>query len=78
MLPDKDTSLGKDLERSRWEHHRFAVLYNRDDNAIGFTVTKQEADAICRKLTDLQWDMQKNVPADLPLVTFDDMITRSP
>jgi hypothetical protein len=43
---------------AKWEGHRFAVIYD-GAKPIGYTVTWQEAEAICDAQPHLQWDYLK-------------------
>lgn len=55
-----------------WEGHRFAVIYE-GAVPIGYTVTAQEADAICDAYPHLQWDYlkkNKKMPPGLELLTL--------
>jgi hypothetical protein len=50
---------------------RFCVLYN-GDKIVGWCATCKEAEAICEKRLDLQWDYAKK--AHLGLFTRKDLI----
>jgi hypothetical protein len=52
-------------------HH---VIIYKDDKAIGYTNSYKEADALCDKYPNLQWDFKKTKRIDLPLLTIHDSV----
>jgi hypothetical protein len=59
------------LESEKWIKHKVCEIY-RGSHVIGYTVTEQEADDICCKRPDLQWDKAKYTgrPKHIPCVTI--------
>ena len=54
------------LEEHKWKkpclrRRRVYLIFDLADKPIGYTLTKQEADHICRVRGDLQWEREKDV-----------------
>lgn len=63
------------LERAKWANHKVYEIY-KGVNVIGYTVTEKEADEMCCKRPDLQWDRAKynGRPKHIPCVTLDTVL----
>lgn len=59
-----------------WEYHQPScyVIIFKDDKAIGYTNSYNEAEALCKKYPDLQWDLKKTKRVDIPLLTIHDTV----
>jgi hypothetical protein len=57
----------EDLESEKWKNWKYAILY-LGDKAIGYCITDNEADAICEKISCLQWDFGKKINQNMPLM----------
>lgn len=50
------------------------IIFDQSDKPIGYCVTKQEADALCEKYPEYQWDFfsKKYKNLNIPLLTIND------
>jgi hypothetical protein len=55
-------------EATKWlgdrDHRRRHIVLYEGNAPVGFTITLQEADAICQKHPQFQWDFSKKLPVD--------------
>jgi hypothetical protein len=54
------------VEATKWSgdrRRRHIILYD-GDTPVGFTITLQEADAICKKYPQFQWDFSRVLMVD--------------
>lgn len=42
-----------------WQYKHICFIYDNNDNCIGFTHTRKEADELCKLNVELYWDYNK-------------------
>lgn len=62
------------IESCKWQGWRPSVIYKGKE---AVTVSPQEADYICQHRPEYQWDMRKNLPQGIRLVTIYDVSSGS-
>lgn len=57
-----------DIESYKWIGWQPAVIY-KGSKKIGYAITTNEADTICEKHVEYQWELKKKLPPGLILMT---------
>jgi hypothetical protein len=60
-----------EMESYKWIGWQPAVIY-KGAKKIGYVMTPNEADAICEKHVEYQWELKKKLPSGLVLMTTSD------
>jgi hypothetical protein len=71
MVPIENYNM-EDLEAMKWLGKIYYKIYNHQDIPIGYTITLNEADMICKRNPTYQWDKTKQT-GSLPLMTISDI-----
>lgn len=55
------------LEYLKWGYSSIYIIYD-GNKKIGYTTSMKEADAICEKKLNLQWDLQRDISKNINVI----------